>query len=127
MRILLVLIGRDESFENLLKDLEVDLRFLDRNADIQSFADSLRDYDRIIIAATLGSWQGELLIELAMKCRSEILFFCLTKSGSINEAILSRIQADRILKISPNFQGVIISEEMPEKAKLEALKTLTGI
>ncbi len=125
MRNLIVLVGRDkQDFENFAKDLKLDLRLLDRDTDIPCLVDSLEDFNRIIIVATLGSWQGEVMIELALKCKCEVIFYCLTKTKNIHEMIASRIQVDEILKIFPNFQGVIISEELPLEVRMEALRAL---
>jgi len=127
MRNLIVLVGRDKrDFENFAKDLKLDIRLLDRDTDIPSLVDSLEDFNKIIIVATLGSWQGEVMIELALKCKCEVVFYCLTKTKNIHEMIASRIQADEILKIFPNFQGVIISEELPPEVRMEALRALIG-
>ncbi|MEM0350163.1 MAG: hypothetical protein QXR27_02215 [Archaeoglobaceae archaeon] len=126
MRKSIILIGRENSkiAEEVARDFGFDLFFIDINTDLESFTESLGEYEKLIVIATLGSWEGELLIEFVTKCKSKLILFCFLRSRTIQEIMISRNQADEILNLFPDFQGAMISNEMPPDVKIEALKLL---
>lgn len=122
----IVLVGRrnEKIVEEAVKDLEIGVFFFGIDADLNSFLKTLESQKTLIFVATLGSWEGEVVIEIAKRCKAEAIFFCLTKSSTVQEIMASRNQADEILAAFPDFRRAIISEELPFEAKLEVLKFL---
>lgn len=118
--------GNEEIVEEVARDLEIDVFFIGIETDLSSFLKTIEGYEDLVFVASLGSWEGEVLVEISKRCKAKITFFCLTRSRSIQEVIASRSQAEEILKNFPDFKGAIISDEIPFVAKVEALKFLLG-
>ncbi|MEM0203884.1 MAG: hypothetical protein QXO16_08245 [Archaeoglobaceae archaeon] len=122
----IVLVGKrnEKIVEAVTKDLEIDVFFFGIETNLDTFLETLQGYETLIFVASLGSWEGEAVLEIARRCKAKATFFCVTRSGTIQEIITSRSQADEILTAFPDFRGAIISEDVPFGAKVEALKLL---
>lgn len=122
----IVLVGKrnEKIVEEVTKDLEIDVFFFGIETNLDTFLEMLEGYETLIFVASLGSWEGEAVLEIAKRCKAKATFFCVTRGGTIEEIITSRSQADKILTVFPEFRGAIISEEIPFGAKVEALKLL---
>ncbi|MFN3384233.1 MAG: hypothetical protein ACK401_04995 [Archaeoglobaceae archaeon] len=122
----IVLVGKrnEKIVEEATKDIEIDVFFFGIETNLESLLKTLEGYETLVFVATLGSWEGEAVIEIAKRCKPRARFFCLTRSGTVQEIMESRRQADEILTEFPDFSGAIISEEMPFNTKIEALKLI---
>lgn len=122
----IVLVGKrnEKIVEEATKDTEIDIFFFGIETNLDHLLKKLESYETLVFVATLGSWEGEAMIEIAKRCKPRARFFCLTRSGTVQEIMESRRQADEILAEFPEFSGAIISEEMPFETKIEALKLL---
>lgn len=122
--IVLIGSGNEKVVEEATRSLEIEVFFFGVETNLDSFLETIEGLEDLVFVAALGSWEGEVLIEIAKRCKSRLTFFCLTRTRTLQETIASRNQADEILNTFPDFRGAIISEEVPFFAKVEALRFL---
>ncbi|MEM2176513.1 MAG: hypothetical protein QXN34_04190 [Archaeoglobaceae archaeon] len=124
MRKSLLVIGSGNNLliERASQNSKIEVCFLNDLKEVEIFLESNK-FEKLIVLVSLGSWEGELAIELAKKAKIKLAFFCISRTGSIQEIIASREQAKELIS-NVEFEGVILSDEMPFETKLTALKIL---